>query len=66
MKPEKLVQAIENGEYNTELEAFVFQGGCDWCGSQRCDSSPLWASGCSKFIEFILRNYKDVNGENNN
>lgn len=32
---------------------FLKSGACDACGSQRCDGSPEWVSGCEKFKRFV-------------
>ena len=34
-------------------EKFLSSGACDKCGSQRCDGSIEWVSGCDKFNRFL-------------
>ena len=34
---------------------------CEGCGSQRCDQSPEWVSGCQKWKNFLERRVKEMN-----
>ena len=35
------------------LKVFIQNGGCQFCGSQRCDGSIEWAQGCRDFRAFV-------------
>ncbi len=37
---------------------FLESGACECCGSQRCDQSPEWISGCQKWKEFLEQQTK--------
>ena len=40
---------------------FLESGLCKNCGSQRCDQSPKWVSGCQKWKEFLEQRTKEMN-----
>jgi len=39
---------------------FLESGLCDCCGSQHCDQSPEWVSGCQKWKEFLEKKLKEL------
>lgn len=39
---------------------FLESGLCENCGSQRCDQSPEWVSGCPKWKEFFEQHIKNL------
>lgn len=40
---------------------FLESGLCENCGSQRCNQSPEWVSGCQKWKEFLEQRTKEMN-----
>ena len=34
---------------------------CIGCGSQRCEQTPEWIEGCSKWKEFLSKHIRDIN-----
>lgn len=36
-----------------DIDNFIKEGNCKFCGSQRCEQTKEWVEACKKFQEYI-------------